>query len=855
MKYIRSSIIYLIIFALITSITKANPSQNIDKIPTVQAASQEIPEWNIQCLNAENSYEESRNLKKIKVALLDSGLDYDPDIPFAERADFLGADDLSAIFQDYTGHGTSVASLICADKNDDSITGIAANVELYSARILDENNQAPVSRVIDAVKWAMKKKVNIIHMSFGTKRYSKELHDIVRQAYNQGILIIAPAGNDGTAQEDESTVEYPAAFPCVIAVGATNTSNVKTELSSSGKEMDLVAPGEQILSAGSFGGVIIAEGTSMAAAQVTGIAAVLWGKYPDKSNQFIRELLLNSANKTVVSEDCQNGLADYAQSEQNYKKMNSVYHTFKKMGRSEADAVSNAGKWISGDTKKVDTHTEVNYVNGAWIDKDHSSLVTDAENNLPKEKKYKEISTYIKIIKKGAVDPDTIKATKMLSVHPSFHGGGNFIANTEYLLYAAKEYLNSKNNIKISLPEYSSVFGTAEPIKDEKKTKPDGTVTYSVKTDLKKAQKSLFKKILGSDETKWTNTKKGYALLGVTIHNATDAFSHRAYKKITNSDYGEGYIKVVHPSSEIKNPKAKENGITAIWENFANDPKNPKSKYFEYLLTTFAIADKRNGGDSSSTDTSNNGPGDLEPLYVMAGYFVKNLLYSFRSSQSFDSFEYAFSTYYHRDDISYFCLENVNKYWRNSIADAKRKEQKFLINYTRPKIKEPENLKVSAKNKTLHVKFNFRKNYTYVVAFEKKSSSKQKRNYFTQNRKDFSIPLKKVKYTNLVIYSFHSGLQKRYVVDPGEYCCKIIFDKKKIYPVTNKLKAINLLPGKTKKITVKYKCKNGFKQKGWIRKGQKKLIKKIVFEKPGQIILYPTFKKKNNIRKSKSRKK
>lgn len=74
-----------------------------------------------------------------------------------------------------TGHGTSVASLICARENEDRITGIAANVELYIGRIFGYGNDAPVERVVKAINWAMERKVNIIHMSFGTEEYSGEL--------------------------------------------------------------------------------------------------------------------------------------------------------------------------------------------------------------------------------------------------------------------------------------------------------------------------------------------------------------------------------------------------------------------------------------------------------------------------------------------------------------------------------------------------------------------------------------------------------------------------------------------------------------------------------------------------------
>lgn len=441
-------------------------------------------EWNIKSIHAENSYEESKNLKRIKVAVLDSGLDYDEDIPYVCREDFLGEKELHTLYQDYTGHGTSVAGLICAKGNDSRITGIAANVDLYAARILDEKNEAPVSRVVKAVQWAMEQKVNIIHMSFGTKEYSQELYDVIKQAYNKNILIIASAGNTGTAQEDESTVEYPAAFPDVIAVGATNTQNKKTEISASGEELDIVAPGDQILTAGSFGGVMVEEGTSMAAAQVTGIAAVLWGRYPDKSNQFIRELLVNSANSTAVTGDCGNGIADYEKAKNNYSKMNVSYQKLRRAGKSDRYAAKSAGAGLARNTEKVETHREVNYVNGAWKEEKHRSFV----KGFKKEN--------IKIVKEGAVAPDKVTKMESYKKHPCFHGGGNYLANTQYLYAIAREYFNAEKDKKVKLPSYQKVFHNTNPYKSaEKPQKIRETLT-------EKTRNALFKHCLGNNKKK-----------------------------------------------------------------------------------------------------------------------------------------------------------------------------------------------------------------------------------------------------------------------------------------------------------------------------------------------------------------
>lgn len=162
-------------------------------------------QWNLKMIHA-NEETETVVKDKIKVAIIDSGIDYSDDIQVAERKNFVPDEDkVSVLYEDGSGHGTSVAGIIAAKDNQVGITGINDNVELYSAKVLDRNNQAPISRVIQAIDWAVEKQVNIINMSLGVSSYSSALHEAVKRAKQNGILIVTAAGNGGK-------IEYPAAF-------------------------------------------------------------------------------------------------------------------------------------------------------------------------------------------------------------------------------------------------------------------------------------------------------------------------------------------------------------------------------------------------------------------------------------------------------------------------------------------------------------------------------------------------------------------------------------------------------------------------------------------------------------------
>ena len=131
-------------------------------------------------------------------------------------------------------------------------------------------------------------------MSFGTAQYSEALHMAIKDAYNAGILIIAAAGNRG---EIDKEVEYPAAFEEVLSVGAVNNKGEISSISSSGNRVDIYAPGESVMSKGIFNCDVVCSGTSIAVPHVVGVASKIWSKDKSKTQDFIKRLLLDSANE------------------------------------------------------------------------------------------------------------------------------------------------------------------------------------------------------------------------------------------------------------------------------------------------------------------------------------------------------------------------------------------------------------------------------------------------------------------------------------------------------------------------------------------------------------------------------
>lgn len=279
---------------------------------------QEIDQWYLEASGVTGN-EEVKD--KINIELLDSGVDYSDEFMPVENIN-LNDDDLneSPVFVDATGHGTAIASVICAENNDSSIEGINEYVNLYSVKVLDSNNQSPLSRIVEGIYWGIENNIDIINMSFGTETDSEILYTAVKSAYDAGILMVAAAGNT-----EHKAVQYPAAYSEVISVGSVNAKGELSEYTSTGTNLDVLAPGECIAAIDFLDSISGVSGTSIATAQVTGIASLLWAKDKTKSNDFIKQLICSAVNKPdsltgteagIVN--CKNAIEVYNEFEETY---------------------------------------------------------------------------------------------------------------------------------------------------------------------------------------------------------------------------------------------------------------------------------------------------------------------------------------------------------------------------------------------------------------------------------------------------------------------------------------------------------------------------------------------------------
>lgn len=255
----------------------------------------------------------------VVVAVIDSGVDYtDPDLaaniwtnPNAGLDGFTGdvhgynfVSDTGNVMDD-NGHGTHVSGIIGAVGNSGvGVAGVDWNVTIMPLKFLDANGDGYTSDAIRAINYAIMERtdygvnVRVINASWASGVNDPGLTAAIQAAGNAGILFVAAAGNSGT--DNDTTPQYPAnaGVANVVSVAASNSSNQLASFSDYGpNSVNLAAPGVDIYSTLPGGKYGYLSGTSMAAPEVTGVAALAWAADPNATVAQVRNALLQGVDK------------------------------------------------------------------------------------------------------------------------------------------------------------------------------------------------------------------------------------------------------------------------------------------------------------------------------------------------------------------------------------------------------------------------------------------------------------------------------------------------------------------------------------------------------------------------------
>lgn len=250
-------------------------------------------QWGITQIGAEQVWSITRGAG-ITVAVIDSGSGPHPDLDMNLVTGvnlFGGLNEQGAPDVDTQGHGTHVAGIIAATANNSiGVVGVAPDARVLPIRVLGADGRGRSTDVVTGVRMAADMGARVINLSLGGDQESPALNDAITYATNMGSLVVAAAGNDGPT----APPKWPAAFDLTIAVSFVDQQNVPSARSQSGAYIDIAAPGVSILST-AMGNYGFSTGSSMAAAYVSGAAALLFAAQPSLTVSQVRDILLQSA--------------------------------------------------------------------------------------------------------------------------------------------------------------------------------------------------------------------------------------------------------------------------------------------------------------------------------------------------------------------------------------------------------------------------------------------------------------------------------------------------------------------------------------------------------------------------------
>lgn len=271
------------------------PVWAVEPTPYVPNDPEYFQQWGITKIKADLAWDIEKGSKDITIAIVDTGIDYNhEDLGNYISGGYDWVNDDANPWDD-EGHGTHCAGIAAATM--DNSTGVAgiAQVNLIAEKVLDRDGEGTASDVASGIQHAADLGADIISLSLGQSYQSLAVQNACDYAWDQGCVIVAAAGND-----NERGILYPAAYYTVISVGAIDQDSQRCSYSSWGSnwgsQMELVAPGRQVLSTTPGNNYSKWDGTSMATPHVAGAAALVWSRNPELTNQEVRDLLIQTAD-------------------------------------------------------------------------------------------------------------------------------------------------------------------------------------------------------------------------------------------------------------------------------------------------------------------------------------------------------------------------------------------------------------------------------------------------------------------------------------------------------------------------------------------------------------------------------
>jgi subtilisin len=243
------------------------------------------------------------NFSSIEVAVIDTGADSNhPDLNIVHTEDIVGVrtgDDANG--KDENGHGTHVAGTIGAIADGDGVAGVAPGIAIHAVRVLDDNGSGTWSDIIAGLEYVLENpEIRVVNMSLGGPLFPQEndpFEEAIQRLVDSGVVVCIAAGNEA---QDTSGVA-PAGYDLGVVVSAYDASKANSSgdngfasFSNYGDEVDIAAPGVDIISTYPTSDYTLLSGTSMATPHVAGAMALYLADNPSATASQALNALVNS---------------------------------------------------------------------------------------------------------------------------------------------------------------------------------------------------------------------------------------------------------------------------------------------------------------------------------------------------------------------------------------------------------------------------------------------------------------------------------------------------------------------------------------------------------------------------------
>lgn len=287
--------------------------------------------------------------ERIMVCVVDTGYDLGHiDLPKDDVTGTTPQPSYGKWDEDDNSHGTHCAGTIGAISRNgiglDSCMGRENNLYFHIGKGLNGEGSGSGSTIMAAVRGCQNAGAKIISMSLGGSANNRDEADFYRSKFDEGVLIIAAAGNDGNTEKS-----YPASYGSVMSVAAVEEEATFSQVND---QVEISAPGYKILSTYPGNRMSYKSGTSMATPHVAGVAALVWSRFPECTNLQIRNILVMTAEKM--------GSADYT-TRYGYGlvQAKAAYDLLKSEGCKAADSFENPLIYPENETRGADSGTIV----------------------------------------------------------------------------------------------------------------------------------------------------------------------------------------------------------------------------------------------------------------------------------------------------------------------------------------------------------------------------------------------------------------------------------------------------------------------------------------------------------------